>query len=55
MKLIVAEFNELLKYNLTFIDRAAEKSTVHSIKDDREIASAIESIKSKMKNLDTST
>ncbi|GAU32963.1 hypothetical protein TSUD_358300 [Trifolium subterraneum] len=54
MKLIVTEFNELLKYDLTFIDRAAVKSIFHSIEDDREIASSIESIKSKLRNLDTS-
>ncbi|PNY08309.1 disease resistance protein [Trifolium pratense] len=55
MKLIVTEFNKLLKYNLTFIDRATEKSTLSSITEEREITSAIKSIDSMLKNLDTSS
>jgi hypothetical protein len=54
MKLIVTEFNKLLKYNLTFFDRTAEKSTLSSITEEREITSAIKSIDSMLKNLDTS-
>ncbi|PNX67859.1 hypothetical protein L195_g055856, partial [Trifolium pratense] len=50
MKLIVTEFNILLKYNLTFIDRAAEKSTFSSIAGDTEITSAI---KRKLRYLET--
>ncbi|WJX15787.1 hypothetical protein P8452_05888 [Trifolium repens] len=52
MKLIVTEFNKLLKYNLTFIDRAAEKSTFTSTAMDTEITSAI---KTKLRNLETSS
>ncbi|AET01767.1 NB-ARC domain disease resistance protein, putative [Medicago truncatula] len=55
MKLIVTGFEDLLKYNLTFIDRAAEKSTFHPITDDREIASTIASIESKLRDMDTSS
>ncbi|MCI19406.1 disease resistance RPP8-like protein, partial [Trifolium medium] len=51
MKLIVTEFNKLLKYNLTFIDRAAEKSTFSSTARDTEITSTI---KRKLRNLETS-
>jgi hypothetical protein len=54
MKLIVTEFHKLLKYNLTFFDRTAEKSTLSSITEEREITSAIKSIDSMLKNLDTS-
>jgi len=55
MKLIVTRFKDLLKYNLTFIDRAAEKSTFHPITDDREIASTIASIENKLRGMDTSS
>ena len=55
MKLIVTGFEDLLKYNLTFIDRAAEKSTFHPITDDRKIASTIASIESKLRDMDSSS
>lgn len=59
MRLIVREFDKLLRRkdedSLTFIDRAAEKSTFPSITDDREITSAIKSIHRKLNNLDRSS
>ncbi|KAJ1401068.1 P-loop containing nucleoside triphosphate hydrolase [Sesbania bispinosa] len=59
MRNIVTEFDGLLKrkekYNLAFIDRAAEKSIFPSIIDDKEITSAIKSIHSKLNNLQKSS
>jgi len=55
MKLIVTELNNLLKYNLTFINRAPEKSTIPPIPEDREITSAITSVEGMLRHLDTSS
>ncbi|KAJ1407093.1 hypothetical protein SESBI_24622 [Sesbania bispinosa] len=59
MRRIVTEFDGLLKrkekYNLAFIDRAAEKSIFPSIIDDKEITPAMKSIHSKLNNLQKSS